>query len=245
MLFPGSQAVFTGAAVTVATTWSLSIEHANGMDPAWVAGPLLALAGVLDPAGIPEQVLSAPAALDYLTHHRTASADGGAAAPRGAVTSDDVEAALGNLRRFSLIGSVRPMVQVHGLVQRAVRESLIEDELDSAAVAAADALLQRWPDVERDTDLVAVLHANTAAVGQHHTTGLMSTGVHGLVFRAARSLSEAGLLHAAIGNLDAVREQAHHALGLDHPDTLTTRHNLAYWRAAADSVTPAAEQDLP
>ena len=50
----------------ITATWELSIDQATQARPAGLARPLLQLASVLDPAGIPQQVLSSPPALAYL-----------------------------------------------------------------------------------------------------------------------------------------------------------------------------------
>jgi len=60
---------------TVAATWSLSIERADRLRPAGLARPMLELASMLDPNGIPAAVLTSAPALAYLAEHRTTNAD--------------------------------------------------------------------------------------------------------------------------------------------------------------------------
>ena len=50
----------------ITATWELSIDQASRARPAGLARPLLQLASVLDPAGIPQQALSSPPAIAYL-----------------------------------------------------------------------------------------------------------------------------------------------------------------------------------
>ncbi|MFF4402635.1 FxSxx-COOH system tetratricopeptide repeat protein [Streptomyces sp. NPDC001480] len=117
--------------LTVAATWSLSIEHADTLRPAGLARPMLNLAAFLDPNGIPGTVLTSIPARVHLAHHRTAdrpsevhtaiSADqapalvkrrgliarfarrAGTNPAAPSVTDQEARAALSALRRLSLI----------------------------------------------------------------------------------------------------------------------------------------------
>lgn len=79
------------------------------------------------------------------------------------VGPDEVGAGLAHLRRFNLATRTADteVVRVHALVQRAIRDTLTPTHLDTVVLAAADALLACWPEVERDTDLATRLRANT------------------------------------------------------------------------------------
>lgn len=69
-LLPEPGALPDDQAVTVAATWSLSIERANQIRPAGLAHPMLQLAAMLDPNGIPAAVLTSQPASPQ-TPHRT------------------------------------------------------------------------------------------------------------------------------------------------------------------------------
>jgi transcriptional regulator with XRE-family HTH domain len=138
--------------LAVNATWELSVEQADKARPTGLARPLLQLASVLDPAGIPQQVLSSPPALAYLSAE-LAKGDAG----RGTAAGEEmVDEGLRVLHRYSLIdhdrGSRYREVRVHQLVQRATRENLTTqpgqpgpDPLSALATAAADALIAVWP----------------------------------------------------------------------------------------------------
>jgi voltage-gated potassium channel Kch len=218
---------------TVAATWSLSIEGADGLDPMGLARPVLELASLLDPAGIPVGVLTTDAATTHLTARLERN-----------VTGEDVLGGLECLRRFSLI-TLEPdqphhAVRVHALVQRAVRDTLPTDTLADLARAAADALILVWPDIETDQELAQALRSNTTALQNAAEEHLWQPGVHPVLFRLARSLGQAGLLDSAITVIERLHHQASTRLGPDHPDTLTTRANLAYWRGEAGDPAGAA-----
>ena len=57
----------------LAAAWSLSIERADRLRPAGLARPMLELASMLDPNGIPQAVLTNAPARAYLTRYRTSS----------------------------------------------------------------------------------------------------------------------------------------------------------------------------
>ena len=158
---------------TLAATWSLSIEQAERLRPAGLARPMLELASMLDPNGIPQAVLTSPPALAYLTRYRTSSADTGSDASGGGsrmrappVDAEDAADALQCLHRLSLAeldpDAPHRAVRVHNLIQRAARESLPEGRRGPLARAAADALLAAWPNIERDTALAQALRSSAA-----------------------------------------------------------------------------------
>ncbi|WP_322751958.1 MULTISPECIES: NB-ARC domain-containing protein [unclassified Frankia] len=159
-----------GQPAVVAAAWSLSIELADRLRPVGLAHPMLQLAAVLDPHGIPEAVLTSPPALAYLTRHRTSGnqpkqSDENYARPVDAAAARD---ALRAMHRLSLLEHTptdpHQTVRVHPLIQRAVRESLPPDRQHALARAAGDALLAAWPEVERDINLAQALRANTNVV---------------------------------------------------------------------------------
>nr|WP_245699549.1 NB-ARC domain-containing protein [Streptomyces roseifaciens] len=171
-------------AVTVAATWSLSIDRADRMRPRGLARPMLHLAAMLGSNGIPISVLTSPPALTHLTENRTAPGWGPQLQQRvrDEVGVEGVTGALRVLQRMSLIDhspdSPHQTVRVHQLVQRAVRESLRTDQCDLFARAAADALTAAWPRVEHDTALAQSLRANADALLRHAQDALFGSDAH-------------------------------------------------------------------
>ncbi|WP_170191952.1 tetratricopeptide repeat protein [Saccharothrix syringae] len=269
--------------LTVAATWSLSIEHADRADDTrspttsrWrglltrvrrttgsrgggLVRPLLEIAALLDPNGTPLAVFTARPVLDHLTT-RTGRE----------VTATDVHHGLTRLHRFSLITLTpdRPArtVAVHALVQRAVRDTLTPDRLHTLAHTTADALHTVWP--ENDTtnpDLEQALRSGTDTLHTHTTPMLLTPALHLVFVRAGNSLGKTGQVYAAttywhalhyqggvgpvtrrarwphwrccwagaMAALETVLADRLRVLGPDHPDTLATRHNLAFSRGKA------------
>ncbi|MCZ4098057.1 FxSxx-COOH system tetratricopeptide repeat protein [Streptomyces sp. H39-C1] len=229
----------------VTAIWELSIDLADRAEPAGLARPVLSLASVLDPGGIPQIVLSSPPALDYLASYLLDPA------PIAGLNAQVVDESLRVLHRHNLINhdraAIHREVRVHQLVQRATRENLSAQphqgpELFAAlAETAADALLAVWPQTERD-ELVQMLQANTTAVHQAAGAALwnLDTGGHPVLFLAATSLGKAGQVTAAIAASAELHTAALEHLGPDHPDTLTARGNQANWLREVGDVMGAA-----
>ena len=123
---------------TVLAAWSLAAEAADELAPAGLAWPTLALAAVLGAHGIPGAVLTCPAACGYVTGLPGMSGQGA------------VRAALSNLARVGLVSidlaSPVRTVRMHPSVRAAVLAYLTQADLEQVIRAAADALIQIWPE---------------------------------------------------------------------------------------------------
>jgi len=218
----------------VADTWGLSIDLANAATGS-VAEVLLQLTALLDPNGIPPQLFSTTAVTSYCAT-RTAQP----------VTDDDTHDALRALHRLSLItaapaDTTAGVVRVHALLQRVVREDIPADHEQTLSTTAADAINELWPDHEPDAVTAQLLRANTTILHQHTGGHLWTTDAgHPILFRTGTSLGETGLRAAARDYYQQLHVTATRHLGPDHPDTLTTRSNLAYWRGQAGDPASAA-----
>ncbi|GAA3199346.1 FxSxx-COOH system tetratricopeptide repeat protein [Dactylosporangium siamense] len=224
-LLPPSDALPDDHQSTVAATWSLSIDAANTTPPRGVARPLLELLSLLDPNGIPTALFTT----DPICAHLTATAGG------QAVDGQNALDAIHSLHRLNLIthDAQSGGIRVHALVQRTTRDHLAPTQLTTAAHAAADALAAIWPSIERNPAHGQTLRANAAALRHHTSDTLFASGIHLVLFVTGRSFGEAGLVAAAVDYFQDLCLTAQHRLGPDHPDTLTTRGNLARWRDRA------------
>ncbi|QYN35256.1 tetratricopeptide repeat protein [Pseudonocardia sp. DSM 110487] len=219
---------------TVAATWSISIEAADALPPAGLARPVLELLSVLDPSGIPADLLTTPAAIEYASAH-------GPAPPRD---GQDLLDALHHLARLSLI-TLDPAagpagVRVHGLVQRAAAEHLNPAQITALHRAAAGGLLEIWPKIERDTRLGQVLRANASALIDKAQANLWQPTIHPLLWRTGNSLGKCGLVDAAIGYWTRMLSDADRYVGAEQLATLAVRSKLAWWRGEAGDPAGAA-----
>jgi hypothetical protein len=220
---------------TVATTWSLSIEQADRLDPAGLARLLLQVTSLLDPNGIPDAIFATPAILSHLRIRTGREVDG-----------DTAVDALSCLHRLSLIthdpDTPHRAVRVHARGQRATRETLHADGLAAVVRVAANALIEAWPKIERDTDLAAVLRSNTDALRAAADNLLWEPRAHAVLFRTGDSLGDAGQLAAAVDYFSELCMTAERRLGADHRDTLLARRHLVRWRGKAGDPVDAAAQ---
>jgi hypothetical protein len=231
---------------------AMSLRAADERGPAGLAALLSELFSLLDPNGIPAATVTTPAVREYLGRASNASVDAG-----------QVRTALANLNRLRLVeidkkspGLVRgdavgERIRISAVVQRVARDLTSREQLTHATRAAADALSSIWPEVERDVELAALLRANVAALRASAVAGgatLYGLGgdlpsavrVHPVLFRAGRSLGEAGQATAAVAYFTALADLTGTRLGAEHPDTLATRHHLARWRGEAGDPEGAA-----
>ena len=130
-----------GVSPAILATWSLAAECAHQLAPPGLAWPGLALTAVLDPHGIPGAVLTSPAACGFIAGRPSSATGPDQNLARMAVT---------NLARAGLV-SIDPAnairtVRMHRCVQAAVRAYLPPADIDQVLLAAADALVQAWPE---------------------------------------------------------------------------------------------------
>ncbi|MFG1812083.1 NB-ARC domain-containing protein, partial [Streptomyces sp. NPDC049040] len=224
----------------VTAAWSLQVDLADAQGPPRLARRLLELTAVLDPNGIPAAVLTSRSARVWCADDARQDAGGlhgTAAVPE--VTGEQVYQALRVLHRLSLIDHTpdtpHRAVRVHALIQRTTRDTLTPSRHTACTQAAADALDDAWPEIERDTDLTQALRTNTEMLSRHaEPTGcLYRSGAHFVLFRVGSSLGQAGQAAAAGDYFHRLAQTATRHLGPDHPDTLAARHSLAHWRGEA------------
>ncbi|GGW82730.1 hypothetical protein GCM10010350_79400 [Streptomyces galilaeus] len=241
-LLPEPNALPDDQAVTLAATWSLSIEHADRLRPAGLARPMLQLAAMLDPNGIPTDVLTSRPALTHLTRHRTPDIQRPIPA-----TTEDAAGALHALHRLSLVTYAPGQpVQVHGLVQRSVREQVPPELLARTVWAAADALLQTWPKQERDFATGQRFRANTETLRSHDEHLLWSDhDVHEVLLRLGQSLGRAGFYQASDDHYRRLAATSAQKYGAGYPRTLACRGNslgfLKFTASPAEAVAAYTE----
>jgi tetratricopeptide (TPR) repeat protein len=235
-LFPEGEALPDQGERTVDVTWSLSIDAANDLTPAGLARPLLELASMLDPNGIPAALFTAPAVLNWLTYIRAENSEWQELGPV------QVRQGLHCLRRLSLASVGTDVVRVHRLVQYATREGLGREGIDDLLWVAADALFDIWPAIESDPGLIQLLRANARALAQHQPDALWKPQRHLLIFRHADSMADTGNLNDAIATYEQVLARSAQFLGPEDPDTFKARHELARLRGKAGNPALAADQ---
>ncbi|MFE2889654.1 NB-ARC domain-containing protein [Streptomyces sp. NPDC059272] len=222
----------------ITTTLLLALDATDKDPHGPLARAVLQLAALFDPAGHPHALWNTLSLTTPLTdvqspdRQRRSRLRRRTSKPR-LVTGDDTTAALRLLDRYGLItydlaNDQHRAVRVHALTARAVRETVPGDQLPVLAAAAANALVELWPKVDQSQpDFAAALRANTDALAGHTGEVLWKPDRHRVLFRAGRSLFDAGLAASAIAYWQHMTTTSEQLLGEDHPDTLTARANLA------------------
>ena len=204
-----------------AVTWTFSFEQAGRLSPGRAAQSLLALAVLLDGHGIPGTVLTASAAREYV-------AGDGAGGP---ADQERAQGALLILERAGLLAIDQagpPLtIRMSPAVQAAVRAAMPARMLDRAARAAADALLEVWPDEEPRAWSAGDLRSCAASLQQSAGDLLWTGGCHPLLLRAGQSLDSARLTGPAVTYWRELAASSDRVLGPDHPDTLMAGQYLA------------------
>jgi tetratricopeptide (TPR) repeat protein len=197
----------------------LALEGAD-RDTAGLATPVAQLTALLDPDGHPMKLWGMRSVTAYLAAGR----------PRGRVGSFEIRAALGALEKYaltSLAGWTPRGVRMHDLTGAVVRAHA--EDPDGVAHAAADGLLQLWPDdAQVRSPLADSLRANAVALADNAGDRLWSAdGGHQLLFRAGNSLISAGMTVTATGYWDRAYDRGARIAGPQHRDTLASLNNLA------------------
>jgi len=207
-------------------------------EPDVVARHLLCIGAMLDPAGVPAEVLGTAWRL-----MSSAAPPSPAVAAGTPVTTKGTQTAIRTLMRTGLISLSEDAPGLGGVnegVQRAIRSSLSDTERTTLARSAADALLASWPEREDDPDQPEVWRANTIALSRRAGDALWRPELHGVLLRVGESLNDSGETAAAVDHYRALLDTAHRILGSDDPQTLRIREHLEEQRGRAGDADAAA-----
>jgi tetratricopeptide (TPR) repeat protein len=202
---------------TVATTWSLALQHLRDTETAAV--DLLTLASFLAPDDLPQPLLA--------VHHDQLME------PLATVAGDPLALAdaVAALRRYSLIRVVADGLYIHRLLQTVIRTGLGVDD-ERVWVATAVRLMRlgfpsdsdsvaAWPECQR-------LLPHVLAVADHgRRLDLEPAASLWLLQQAAVYLRSRGQYRQARTLYEQTLAGRQQLLGDDHPDTLQSMHNLA------------------
>ncbi len=228
LLARGEPVGYTG---TVTAAWSLAFAQVEESAPA--AAGLLRLLAFCAPEAVPVSLLlrSRPGLAGQLPAE---------AAPVLAPLLGDgpaVKAAVAALRRYSLI---RPVpggaVSVHRLVQAVTADQMPEDLARAWRQAAAALVEAALPEDPRQPATWPVF----AALFPHAQAALPPGS--GAKARLASYLGYSGGYAAARESSRRLLNERVQVLGPEHPDTLTTRNDLAWWTGEAGDAAGARDQ---
>ncbi|WP_106434135.1 tetratricopeptide repeat protein [Streptomyces viridochromogenes] len=213
----------------VAAALLLSLDAAQASAPVGLAVPALRLIAHLDPAGHPRELWHSGSVLRYLRAHREPRRR----FLRPRTGPEQARAVLRLLHCYGLItddsAHGRRAVRLHALTARAARETVPGRDLPATVRAATEGLEELWPELDQtDSGLAAVLRSNTSALAACAEDTLWADDdARLLLWRAGKSLLDAGAFSTAFAYWEELTEQAGRRLGQGHRHTLLARNNLA------------------
>jgi tetratricopeptide (TPR) repeat protein len=212
-----------------ATSWALSVELAGRLEPRGLARPLLELAALLDPNGLPLTVITSTPVVQHCAERVGRHID-----------ADDTLDAVRILHNLSLatVDDAAGTVRVPVLVQRSIRDLLEPDQIRVIVNVVADALVAVWPEDENGPEAEASLRSNAAMLKANSRGTLLAGHPHALLYRLGRSLTRSGDTQAARALFEELFDHLRTALGLDHRWTLGIRYELIRtWSDSAEATT--------
>jgi len=214
---------------TMATTWALSVDFADQLEPRGLATPLLRLAAMLSPQGIPSTLFAAPDLLAYLSTSSGRQID-----------AEQSRDALRCLHRLSLATYTpdNSLVMVHTLVQRVTRDDLEPEEQQTVALAVAGGLQSIWDEGLTSPALSRLLYDNADTLFSRAKEHLSRPRPHELLFVMGNSRGDMGFTSEASRYFALLHDATARRLGVMHPDSLLLRYAYAYW--SADSMEPVS-----
>jgi tetratricopeptide (TPR) repeat protein len=229
-----------GVTPELLATWSLAAECAHELPPAGLAWPGLALAAMLDPHGIPGAVLTSPAACGYITGHPSTG---------GGPDQNMVRRAISNLGRAGLvtIDPATPVrtVRMHPSVRAAVRAFIPQTELEQVVLAAADALLESWPEGDSGTagSTARSVQGSTARSVQGGTARSVQGGTAGGTAGSVQLDQAMRDCLSALREIDGAmlwKPDAHPLLfraGVSYDDGALADSAISYWQSMVRTST--------
>jgi hypothetical protein len=217
-----------GQPASVVTTWAMSIDLADSLNPPGVARPVVEFLSVLDPMGVPKALMSTDPVCRHLGINAREAADG-----------------LHCLRRLSLVTHQdEPFREIAMLrvVHRVTREHLSAGQLAPISRAAADGLLELWPDEQSAQVAPSYLRTNAHALFDRCGEVLLSNTGHPLLRRFVADLGNSGDIAGAIDRCATLRALAETGLGPAHRNTLELRHDFVYWLGSSGERAAAHAQ---
>jgi hypothetical protein len=216
---------------TVATTWSLAFGRLEQSAPSAIS--LLRLLACCAPEPVP---LSLP----LQPRPGLAGKLGAEVAPDLGPLLEDLLAAddaIAALHRYSLVTPAGDgLVSIHRLVQAVTVDQMAGDLLAQwrqAAAAVIEAAIPARADAPQTWPTFALLLPHAHAAVDEDSDGMA---------RAAEYLGHSGSPAAARDLSRRILDARSRAVGLEHPDTLVTRNNLARWTGQAGDPVAARDQ---
>jgi tetratricopeptide (TPR) repeat protein len=211
-------AVTAGRGICAASvTWTVSADHAEILEPGAGTWPLLVLASLLAPRGVPAGVLASGPVGRYLAGEEegaAASGPGRAAAALSALQAAGLLAVAGD--------SGLQVARMSSALQAAVRRAADPALLRRAATAAADALAEAWPAGGPLSALAALMRSCAVSLRQAAGDALWTGGrYHKVLVVAGQGMDAAGLHGPAAAWWQQLARDSGQRLGAGNEEAVT------------------------
>ncbi|MDR2454752.1 MAG: tetratricopeptide repeat protein [Bifidobacteriaceae bacterium] len=237
--------------------WRVALAQAAEGLPAGVAERAAVLAAVLNPAGHPAWLWNHPKIEAWIAGGEPAGEPGGGAKLRrrlGGLPEALARLAERSMVSFDAAPWPKPTVRMHKLAGWAVHKQwLAEDKparqesLAALRTLLLEALAESQPENVPDAAQNAANAVHLATTSADTTATPAAEAAAAANYRRAlssvRRLGELGRpAEATADQFQALLEDELRVLGADHPDTITTRSNLAFWLGRFGRPAEAAAQ---
>lgn len=205
-------------------TWTLALDQADQLVPGGAVHYCLALAAMLDGHGIPAGLFNTAAARQFIASEGASPASPGQPAGR-------TQLALTSLQQVALVSidtsGELSVVRMPLALQRSAQAAMRPEMLAQSATAAAESLLEFWPDGDQRTQVAQLLRAGAAALLRSGGEAIWAEGCPGVLIQAGQSLDGAGMPGAAVEYWRELGTVSDRTLGPGHPDSLRLADLLA------------------
>ncbi|MCD0444747.1 FxSxx-COOH system tetratricopeptide repeat protein [Glycomyces sp. A-F 0318] len=216
-----------GYPLTVEAMVSLSVQAASLDSGEGVYDRVLQITSVLDPVGIPVDILKSRAVRKWISSAEVAESK----IRNDLVYQDSVSFALARLHRLSLLDFDGQTIQMHPLVSYIVVSMMSRSELVNAIQVAASALVEKWDESSDTPAGAAVMRSNANRVKSVDSSALFQEGAHPVLFLIGQSLGDHAYMQDAANYFTEFSQNCEVELGHSHPDTLRSRSEALYWLA--------------
>jgi hypothetical protein len=237
-LFPSEQTA-EGYERPLVAAWAISLDRAQQRDPTRLASWTALMIAVLNPAGVPAKIMTTEAVRRFLACQGEGHDD--------VLSIDDLTRTTRALESYSLVSCTRyeagtelriREVQMHALTARMTRLHMGPTAVTEAVVAAADALMELWGDVENNPRGNLDLRGHAIWLDRLRAEALASpAGVHPMLIRLGWSLGDTGRPHRAARYFERLADRIEPMFPSGHPDVEEVKYACGVWHRKEGKIS--------
>jgi len=237
-LFPTEQTA-EGYERPLVAAWAISLDRAQQRDPTRLASWTALMIAVLNPAGVPAKIMTTGAVRRFLACKGERQSE--------VLSIDDLTRTTRALESYSLVTCTRyeagtelriREVQMHALTARMTRLHMGPAAVTEAVVAAADALMELWGDVENNPRSNLDLRGHAIWLDRLRADALASpAGVHPMLIRLGWSLGDTGRPHRAARYFERLADRLEPMFPSGHPGIEEVKYASGVWHRKEGKIS--------